>query len=454
MSQHSTVTKNLPTKLDLIANRSVIDPKCVFNNLGHVLDLNLLRNCFNDLDGSKAKGVDGITKEDYRENLQANLENLLGSIRNGSYHPKPSRIVEIPKPDGSTRPLAIACFEDKIIQEAVRRIVEAIYEPHFLACSFGFRPNKNPHQALATLTVHLNKETETNAVLDIDLRKYFNTIPHAPLVEFLKYRISDARFLKLMSKLLKAPSLVGDKIVHNEIGSPQGSILSPLLANIYLHFVLDLWFRKFSKKLTGGKAHLVRYADDVVFTFPDLKTAELFKGGIVERLAQFGLSINESKTKLIPFGKKAAKEAEAKRLKKQTFTFLGFTVYIGKSTNRTTKKQFYRIKLQTDGKRMRTKIQAIKEFIRANRHDPELLAKVRQRVIGYLNYFAVTDNSRKISGFMFQVTRSLFKWFNRRSQKRSFTWKRFNEFLAKNKFPKSHVRVNIIELVKYTQSCW
>lgn len=208
----------------------------MFNNLGHALDLDLLRICFHSLDAKKAVGVDGITKQQYERKLESNLQQLLLRIRNGSYYPKPSRIAEIPKADGSKRPLAISCIEDKIVQEAVCCILERIYEPHFLDCSYGFRPGRNAHQALAALDKRLLKESCKSAV-DIDLRKYFNTIPHKPLGKMLQKKVKDRRLLFLIIKLLKAPTLNKDgTLQRNEIGSPQGSILSPLLANIYLHY--------------------------------------------------------------------------------------------------------------------------------------------------------------------------------------------------------------------------
>lgn len=260
MKQHSIATK-LNTKLDRIEQRSRKYPEATFNNLGHALDVDLLRTCFQSLDARKAVGVDGITKQQYERKLESNLQQLLLRIRNGSYYPKPSRIVEIPKADGSKRPLAISCIEDKIVQEAVRCILERIYEPHFLDCSYGFRPGRNAHQALAALDKRLLKESCKSAV-DIDLRKYFNTIPHKPLGKVLQKKVKDRRLLFLIIKLLKAPTLNKDgTLQRNEIGSPQGSILSPLLANIYLHYVLDEWFVQVNNEVFRGTAHMVRYAD-------------------------------------------------------------------------------------------------------------------------------------------------------------------------------------------------
>ena len=276
MRQRSIASKELNTKLARIEQRSRKDPQAMFNNLGHALDLDFLRACFHSLDARKAVGVDRITKAQYGRKLESNLQELLKKIRNGSYYPQPSRIVEIPKADGNTRPLAISCTEDKIVQEAVRRILERIYEPHFLDCSYGFRPGRNAHQALADLDKRLLKES-CRAAVDIDLKKYFNTIPHKPLGKILQKKVKDRRLLYLIIKLLKAPILDKDgKAKRNEVGSPQGSILSPLLANIYLHYVLDEWFIQVNQELLKGTAHMVRYCDDVFFTLGSMEDAVLF----------------------------------------------------------------------------------------------------------------------------------------------------------------------------------
>jgi len=267
VSLHSIEIKILQTKLNRVEVRSRRDRKAVFNNLGHLINPAMLRECFHSLDGSKAVGIDGVTKAVYGRNLDENLKQLLMKIRKGAYQPKASRIVEIPKADGSTRPLAISCFEDKIVQEAVRRILERIYEPIFLKCSHGFRPGRSCHSALAALDRSL-MNAGSGAVLEIDLRKYFNSIPHEPLIRFLRMKISDQRFFYLIIKLLKAPVMGSDGMtMRNEIGSPQGSILSPLISNLYLHYVLDIWFSWLNDRQYGGKASMVRYADDAAFTF-------------------------------------------------------------------------------------------------------------------------------------------------------------------------------------------
>jgi RNA-directed DNA polymerase len=435
MSTQLRDMKDLTTKLNRIEERSRRDPKTVFNNLGHIIDKDTLRRCFHGLDGSKAVGIDGVTKDEYEKRLEANLDDLLLRIRRGSYHPRPSRIREIPKADGSMRPLAIACFEDKIVQEAVRQIVEKIYEPIFLNCSHGFRPNKGCQTALVALNRHL-MSTDCGAVLEIDLQKYFNTIPHEPLIKMLKTKISDERFLHLIIKLLKAPTLNESGVAErNELGSPQGSILSPIIANIYLHYVLDLWFKQLNNNRHGGRGTMVRYADDVVFTFYSFAEAESFRVHLESRLRQFGIAVHPGKTKSMISGQREAANLGKRGGRMPTFSFLGFLHVWGKSWNKKASTAFWRIKRRTCPVRFRKKLAQIAAYIKSHHHMKGLVFKMKEVVQGYLNYFAINDNSRRVLQFIYQVKRILFKWLNRRSQKRSLTWKEFAKVLRAAKFP-------------------
>lgn len=443
MSTQQMGSENSYTGLDRIEQRSRQDRDAVFNNLGHQINRDLLEACFHSLDGSKAVGIDNVTKEQYEQNLEENLSQLLVKIRRGSYHPQASRIVEIPKSDGSLRPLAIACLEDKIVQEAVRRIVEAIYEPVFLECSHGFRPGRGCHTALIALDKNL-KSQDCEAVLEIDLRKYFNTIPHEPLVEILKSKITDQRFLYLIIKLLKAPTLNEAGIaIRNEVGSPQGSILSPVIANLYLHHVLDTWFAWINESHYGGSAHMVRYADDAVFSFRNIVQAERFRVLLEKRLAKFGISLNEAKTKVLISGQRAAARCKLSGQPMPTFTFLGFLHVWGTSVNRKTGKEFWRVKRHTCPKRFKKKLSEIKADIRKNRHQKDLVARVKRVTQGYLNYFAINDNAKRISQFVNEVKRLLYKYLNRRSQRRSFNWPQFTEILRKENFPDARILRNL-----------
>ena len=443
----------LSTKLDRVEKRARADRASQFNNLRHLLDLNLLSECFRALDGKKAQGVDGISKERYGKNLEINLSDLILRIRRGSYHPKPSRIVEIPKPDGSKRPLAISCFEDKLVQEGVRRIIERIFEPLFLECSYGFRPKRNAHMAIAKLGLHLEDHERCYALVDIDLRKYFNTIPHAPLVQILRTKIKDERFLRLVIKLLKAPTLDGQGVsTPNAVGSPQGSILSPLLSNIYLHYVLDLWFVRTNQTSFRGRARMVRYADDVVFTFGSMDEAKLASRMIETRLRECGLAINEAKTRIIESGARPAERYSKCGQKLPTFTFLGFTHAWGKAYNRRTGLMFWRVKRSTDAKRFRSKLREVITYIKDQRHNKQLLFSVKRIIQGYLNYAAITDNTKRIAQFNRAIVVALYKWLNRRSQKRSFTWLSFNQLLKRLKFPQPRITTDIHALSRTLQN--
>lgn len=434
---------NLQTKLERVERRSRQDRRAVFNNLGHIINAEMLRSCFHGLDGSKAIGIDKVTKESYGKDLDKNLDRLLMKIRRGSYHPKASRIIEIPKVDGSTRPLAISCFEDKIVQEAVKQIIERIYEPVFMDCSYGFRPERNCHQAVISVKRHM-MSWDARAILEIDLRKYFNSIPHEHLIRLLKIKIADERFLRLIIKLLKAPTLnPNGKPERNEIGSPQGSILSPVIANMYLHYVLDIWFSWLNSKKYEGKAQMVRYADDAVFVFSGLAAAERFKSELVKRLESFGISINESKTKILACGRYEAAKHARLGVKMPSFTFLGFVHVWGISANRITGKAFWRVKTRSCPKRFKSKLAVIKAMIKKRRHDKYLIARIKPVVDGYLNYFAVTDNMRRAGQFTHEVKWMLFKYLNRRSQKRSFDWERFTAILQSEKFPVPSIRKDL-----------
>ena len=274
----------MTTKLERIGKRAAFVKDTVFNNIGCVIDLDMLRESYHELNGNKAIGIDGVTKAFYGKSLEENLQVLLAKIRRKAYKPQASRVVEIPKEDGSKRPLAISCFEDKIVQHSVAKVLSAIFEPTFLPCSYGYREEMNAHEALRSLMKYSNQNSN-GTTIEIDLRKYFNTIPHEHLFGILRERISDPRFLKLIERLIRSPIMTNGKSQLNKIGCPQGSIISPILSNIYLHHVIDSWFAEISGKYLRGKANMVRFADDMVFVFQHIDDAERFYNVLPKRLS-------------------------------------------------------------------------------------------------------------------------------------------------------------------------
>lgn len=342
------------TKLECISKRAKLEKSTVFNNIGHVLDLDFLRECYQELDGKKALGIDKVTKEFYGRKLEDNLQDLLARIRRRAYKPQASRLVEIPKEDGSSRPLAISCFEDKIVQLAVSKLLSAIYSPLFLPCSYGYREEKNGHEALRALMKYSNQFPQ-GMTLEIDLRKYFNTIPHDKILRIMAEKIMDKRFLNLVEKLIRSPMLVDGKAEITTLGCPQGSIISPIISNIYLHHVIDKWFDEIKRSHLKGRAEEVRFADDMVFIFQRGEDAERFYEVLPKRLEKYGLQLNEEKSSLLKSGSKEADEAERRGERLETYKFLGFTCYWGKNH----KNRGWRLKFKSRGDRFTAKLKGL-----------------------------------------------------------------------------------------------
>lgn len=421
------------TKLDRIGELSATKEGFVFNNLGHIINLPMLKWLYFSLDGKKAVGVDKITKEQYGANLEKNLQQLLQNIRRGTYKPRPARICEIPKEDGSTRPLAISCIEDKLVQLAVSTILSKIYEPLFLDSSYGFRPEKGCHDAIRAL----NRATFKNwngAIVEIDIKKYFNRIPHDELMRFLKLKITDKRLLRLIHILITMPTTQAGVESVNTLGCPQGSIISPILANIYLHYVVDLWFLSISQTHLKGRAEQIRYADDMVFSFQTMSDAERFYKVLPKRLAKFGLEMHTGKSSVIPAGHNQAARAQKRKQRLPTFQFLGFTCYWGKS-----RRGFWSLRFTSRSDRFRAKLNGMKEFLRKNlttSDTPGTLNKVTRVIKGWVNYHYISYNKRRVDSFLYQSKRILLRWFNRRGGKKQMTWSRFVTILDIIRFPR------------------
>jgi group II intron reverse transcriptase/maturase len=422
------------TKLERIGKLSAQNRQMVFNNIGHLLNADMLKEQFQRLDGNKAIGIDKVTKADYGEKLDENIAALIKKLRRNTYKPKPARITEISKEDGSTRPLAISCLEDKLIQISVSVILEKIYEPLFLSCSYGYRPGKNCHTALKSL----NKATYHNprgSIVDIDVCKYFNTIPHGLMMKLLRKKISDNRFLRLVEILMTAPIIMqGKQEEKNQRGCPQGSCLSPILANIYLHHLVDEWFTSITKTHIKGRAELIRFADDMVFVFERQSDAMRFYNVLPKRLARGELEMHAAKSRVIPTGRIAAKQAFEKGSRLPTFNFLGFTCYWGLA-----RKGFWRLKYTSRKDRFATKLKEIREYLRnnLNTRDTHGVIKAVVRVVkGWVNYHGVSDNKRRVGQFLEKTKRILLWWLNRRGGKHRVTWNKLLQILKVAGFPK------------------
>lgn len=416
----------MATKLERISQLSRENPDMAFTSIGHLINKELLKKCHAEMDGSKAVGIDGITKEEYERNLEKNLDDLVARMKRKAYKPQPARRVEIPKDNGKTRPLSIYCYEDKLVQAALKEMLEAVFEPMFYDCMMGFRPNRSCHQALRKLNEMIERD-KTSYVLDADIKGFFNHLDHEWIVRFVESRIKDPNVTRLIRRTLKAGVMEDYQFEPTEQGSGQGSVCSPILANIYMHYVLIWWYEEKVKPLLRGYSGLVVYADDFVVCFQYKEDAERFYELLKRRMGHFGLSIEEEKSRLIEFGRFAEENRRRRgEGKPETFTFLGFTHYCSKSRNGK-----FRVKRKTSRKKFTKKCKEVHKTIRGMMtwELKAIIRRVNQILTGYFHYYGITDNSRSISAFRYRVLRSLFYWLNHRSQKRSYNWKSFNDML-------------------------
>jgi RNA-directed DNA polymerase len=394
-----------------------------FTALLHHVSVERLRDSFYALKRQAAPGVDGVKWKEYEAGLEDRIKDLHSRVHRGAYRARPSRRVYIPKADGRQRPLGIAALEDKIVQQAVVTILNEIYEVDFRGFSYGSRPGRSQHQALDALVVGIERR-QVNWVLDADIRGFFDNVDHAWMLRFLQHRVADRRILRLIQKWLKAG--VSEEGIWSEtkIGTPQGAVVSPLLANIYLHYVFDLWVEAWRKKCARGHVIVLRYVDDTVMDFEHRDEAERFLSDLGERLRKFGLDLHPDKTRLIEFGRHAARNRKQRREKKpESFDFLGFTHLCGK----TSKQGRFMVLRKTTGKRMRAKLRQIKQLLLARKHEPvqQTGEWLRSVVQGYFNYHAVPGNGRSMGKFREQVEHYWRLALQRRSQKGRMTWDRF-----------------------------
>jgi len=416
-------THGAPSALDRVREAARRDRKQRFTALFHHLTLDRLRQAFFALERKAAAGVDGVTWQQYREELEENLQGLHRRLHRGAYRASPSRRVFIPKADGRERPLGIATLEDKIVQRATVEVLNAIYEVDFLGFSYGSRPGRGQHDALDALVVGF-KHKKVNWVLDADLRDFFSTISHEWLVRFIEHRIADRRIVRLVQKWLRAGVLHEGKKTVEEAGSPQGATASPLLANVFLHYVFDLWVEHWRRHHARGDVVVVRYVDDIVLGFQYVSDAWRFQNELEERLSKFGLKLHPEKTRRLRFGRFASRDAAlAGGGKPGTFDFLGFTHLCGK-----TREGRFQIFRRTSKARMRATLKALRGHLMRSRHRPipEQGAWLRRVLQGYFQYYAVRSNGKRLCAFRTQVTRSWLHALRRRSQRHRMTWDRMS----------------------------
>jgi len=406
-----------------------------FTSLLHHVSVDLLRLSFFALKKDAAPGIDGLAWRDYETNLEGNLEDLHDRVHRGAYRTLPSRRQYIPKADGRQRPIAICALEDKIVQRAVAVVLNAIYEEDFLGFSYGFRPKRNQHDALDALMVGITT-TKVNWILEVDIRSFFDEVNREWLTRFLEHRIADPRILRLTQKWLKAGVLEDGVVTVGEKGTGQGTVISPLLANIYLHYSFDLWAERWRRREATGNVILVRYADDIVIGFENETDARRFWEAMRERLQKFSLSLHPDKTRLIEFGRFAAANRKRRGLgKPETFSFLGFTLICGKS-----RRGGFLLKRRSRRDRMKAKLKEVAGELRQRMHQsiPEQGRWLKQVVTGYFAYHAVPTNSAALVAFRDQIVER-WRWvLHRRSQKSALTWARMKK-LADDWLPKPRI---------------
>lgn len=427
-SETQSVTK---TKLKKIALLSGQDPRRSFESLMHHFNEESLKECFHELDGKKAVGVDGVNKESYGIDLDQNIPNLIAKMKAMAYRPGPVREVLIPKEGGkpgATRPLGISGFEDKIVQKMMQQILESIYDPIFLDCSYGFRPGRGCHDAIRDLQHYLHA-SEIQTVIDIDLKNFFGTIDHEILESILKEKIKDTKFMRYINRMFKAGLLSDGDLIISDEGVAQGSICSPVLANVFAHYAIDLWIEEMVKPHCKGKVRLFRYADDAIICCQYDGDAQRIRKSLVKRLEKYKLELNEEKTKQIPFDKRLV----AQGIEQGTFDFLGFTFYWGKARSGRVVP-----KLRTKAKTMRSKLIKVKEWIKQIK-DRMPLKKIWKiftaKLRGHVNYYGVSHNAENVSKFLNEAKKIVFKWLNRRSQRKSFTWEKYAKYITAHPLP-------------------
>jgi group II intron reverse transcriptase/maturase len=430
------------TDLQRIGQKARKEPGLVFTSLyHHICDEDNLRACYDTLEANKATGVDGVTKREYGENLEFNLRDLSAKLKRMGYRPGPKRRSYIPKPGSAKgRPLGISNFEDKIVELSTKRSLEPIFEAVFTDSSYGYRPGRNQHQCLDALGRTIQQK-KANHVVEADVKSFFDKVNHEWMIKFLRHRIGDERVIRLIIRMLKSGIMEDGLERATEEGTPQGSILSPLLSNIYLHYVLDLWFSKRVHRQSRGEAYYYRFADDFLACFQYKSAANNFQRRLEDRLEGFGLELAKEKTRCMEFGRYARENAYQRGEKPKEFTFLGFTHYCGK-----TKKGCFKFKRRTSRKKLSQSLRRFTDWTKKAKcvlRKGEMLREARSRVIGHLSYYAITDNSDRCGYYVYRTKHILFKWLNRKSQRKAYTWECFTQALQWVKWPQPRIRKDL-----------
>jgi len=419
------------TKLKRIAWLSSLDKHKQFNQLMHHFNEESLQICFQELNRKKAIGRDGVDKENYGANLQENLKSLVSGLKTMSYSPGNIREVVIPKEGkkGKTRTLGISNFEDKIIQKMMHKVLESIYEPLFLKSSYGFRAGRGCHDAIRALRNHLYMN-EVERVIDIDLANFFGTIDRKILLQIISEKIKDKKLLRYIARMFKAGILSNGELTVQDEGVVQGNISSPILANIFAHYVIDEWFEDVVKHRCKGKVELFRYCDDSVICCQYESDAKRIRTALTKRLGKYNLALNEEKTKMVRFSKREREQG----IKQESFDFLGFTFYLGKS-----RASVIIPKLKSSGARIRSKLKKVNDWCKSIRNKckmQEIWKRFCVKLEGHIRYYGVSFNREAVSAFIYRARCIIFKWLNCRSQRKSFTWEKFLLYLQKHPLPK------------------
>ena len=436
MTNASTLGAMSPELLKVV-ERARREPEGRFHSLAHLIDVPALGRAYDRMRKNAAVGVDGMTKERYGRDLEVRLRDLHARLRSKRYRHQPIRRVHIPKGQGKTRPIGISAFEDKLVQDVLREVLEAIYEQDFLDCSCGFRPGRSAHDAVRTLDRAVHRG-EVDWILEADIVSFFDSVDRTALVEMLQTRVADGSLLRLIGKCLHVGVLDGAEFSEPEAGTAQGSVLSPLLGNVYLHYVLDVWFETEVKPRLRGRATLIRYCDDFIIAFEQEEDARRVMAVLGKRLGRFGLTLHPDKTRLLPFRRPPAGQKGGKG--PATFDFLGFTLYWARS-----RKGRWGMFCKTRSASLRRVIQSVYDWCRSHRHHPVKAqhAALTRRIRGHFNYFGVSGNFRSLLLLVEAARRAWYKWLCRRSQRKRLTWERFVDLLRDFPLPRPRITVRI-----------